>query len=114
MISSDVARPAEEELDALMSKVDLVRLCKWVGFSFRSLFIGRLFWSFVSHTPTSLAVWLHILAYILASEAFLILDQDGDGRIDLDEFSVYIFEQIGKGYKIFSENNIRRELNLQM
>ena len=45
---------------------------------------------------------------------FLILDQDGDGRIDLDEFSVYIFEQIGKGYKIFSKNDIRRELNLQM
>jgi hypothetical protein len=47
MISSDVA-PDEEELDALLSKVDLVRLCKWVVFFVSvsvhwSFFPGRLF-----------------------------------------------------------------------
>jgi hypothetical protein len=45
----------------------------------------------------------HILAYLLAPEAFLILNQDGDGTINLEEFSLHIFEQIGKVYLIFPE-----------
>jgi hypothetical protein len=43
----------------------------------------------------------HILAYLSAPEAFLILNQDGDGTINLEEFSLHIFEQIGKVYLIF-------------
>jgi hypothetical protein len=47
------------------------------------------------------------------SNSLCIFLMDGDGRINL-EFSVYIFAQIGKGYKIFSKNDIHSELNLQM
>ena len=50
--------------------------------------------------PTSLSARPHILAYLLAPEAFLILNQDGDGTINLEEFSLHIFEQIGKVYLI--------------
>jgi hypothetical protein len=59
--------------------------------------------------PISLSARPHILAYLLAPEAFLILNQDGDGTINLEEFSLHIFEQIGKVYLIFSKNDIRTE-----
>jgi len=51
--------------------------------------------------PTSLSARPHTISYLLAPEAFLILNQDGDGTINLEEFSLHIFEQIGKVYLIF-------------